>query len=63
MTPTPPPKEFKRMNCDRKTLRNTRCLSTVVTDKERALVTTFTKLFFLLRHCSSLVGSGLARKY
>ena len=38
MTPTPPPKEFQRMNCDRKTLRNTRCMSTVVTDKERALL-------------------------
>ena len=37
MTPTPPPKEFKRMNTQRKTLRNTRCLSTVVTDKERAM--------------------------
>ena len=38
MTPTPPPKEFKRMNSQRKTLRNTRCLSTVVTDKERAMI-------------------------
>jgi hypothetical protein len=38
MTPTPPPKEFKRMNSERKTLRNTRCMSTVVTDKERALL-------------------------
>lgn len=38
LTPTPPPKEFKRMNSQRKTLRNTRCLSTVVTDKERAMI-------------------------
>jgi hypothetical protein len=36
LTPTPPPKEFKRLNSQRKTLRNTRCLSTVVTDRERA---------------------------
>ena len=38
MTPTPPPKEFKRMNSERKTLRNTRCMSTVITEKERALL-------------------------
>ena len=37
MTPTPPPKEFKR-NSNRKTLRNARCMSTIVTDKERALL-------------------------
>lgn len=36
LTPTPPPKEFKRMGNQRKTLRNTRCLSTIVTEKERA---------------------------
>ena len=38
MTPTPPPKEFKRLNSQRKTLRNTRCMSTVITEKERALL-------------------------
>ena len=34
MTPTPPPKDFKRLG-NRKTLRNTRCMSTIVTEKER----------------------------
>ncbi len=35
-TLTPPPKEFKRS--DYKTLRATRCLSTIVTEKERAVL-------------------------
>ena len=35
---TPPPKEFKRMGSQRKTLRNTRCMSTVVTDRDRAML-------------------------
>jgi hypothetical protein len=38
MTPTPPPKEFKRMGDQRKTLRTARCMSTIVTEKERALL-------------------------
>ena len=37
MTPTPPPKEFKR-NSQRKTLRNVRCMSTIVTEKEKSLL-------------------------
>uniref|UniRef100_A0A0K2T877 Protein inscuteable homologue C-terminal domain-containing protein n=1 Tax=Lepeophtheirus salmonis TaxID=72036 RepID=A0A0K2T877_LEPSM len=37
-TATPPPKEFRRMGTQRKTLRNNRCLSTVVTEKERRLL-------------------------
>ncbi len=41
LTPTPPPKEFKRMGNQRKTLRNARCMSTIVTEKERALLHTF----------------------
>jgi hypothetical protein len=35
MTLTPPPKDFKRMGSDRRTLRTVRCLSTVVTDRDR----------------------------
>lgn len=38
MSPTPPPKEFKRMNNQRKTLRNDHCMSTVITDRERAML-------------------------
>ena len=37
LTPTPPPKDFKRFG-NRKTLRNARCMSTIVTEKERALL-------------------------
>ena len=37
-TLTPPPKEFKRMNSQRKTMRAARCMSTIVTEKERALL-------------------------
>ena len=33
LTPTPPPKDFKRFG-NRKTLRNARCMSTIVTEKE-----------------------------
>ena len=35
---TPPPKEFKRLGSQRKTLRAARCMSTIITDKERALL-------------------------
>lgn len=35
---TPSPKEFKRMNNQRKTLRSARCMSTIVTEKERAIL-------------------------
>ena len=37
MTPTPPPKDFKRFG-NRKTLRNARCMSTIVTEKERLML-------------------------
>ena len=37
MTPTPPPKDFKR-NSQRKTLRNVRCMSTIVTEREKSLL-------------------------
>ena len=37
LTPTPPPKDFKRSQ-NRKTLRNARCMSAIVTEKEKSLL-------------------------